>query len=135
MLDLSALRLLGRSRDHLVGVGESYLEHMRFAASVGVTMVGAGLACILHGLLPALFPTTASRAIRRLHAVIERRGLLEEEAPDLNLLLLALLAAGFALLPWAAGMLWPLALGLSILSIAMPIAYVIARRQIESEPL
>ena len=47
--------------------------HRRFAFSVGWSMAVAGLACILHGLVPAVFTDTASRTIRRLHAVIERR--------------------------------------------------------------
>ena len=67
-----------RCSAHLDAVGEDYRAHRRFASAVGWSMVAAGLACIVHGLLPALFTDTASRTIRRLHDVIERR---EAHAP------------------------------------------------------
>lgn len=53
--------------DHPESVGETYLEHQRHAAAFGITMVTAGIACLLHALVPALFVTTGSRAIKRLH--------------------------------------------------------------------
>jgi len=53
--------------DHPSSVGESYGEHMMVAGSFGGRMIVAGLACLVHGLLPFLFVTTGSRTIRRLH--------------------------------------------------------------------
>ncbi len=56
--------------DHPHAVGESYGEHARFAAGVGFRMIGGGLACLVHAVLPFLFVTTGSRAIRGLHDTI-----------------------------------------------------------------
>ena len=53
--------------DHPASVGESYGEHAVFAASVGWTMFVGSLACFIHALVPALFPTTGSTAIMALH--------------------------------------------------------------------
>ena len=53
--------------DHPTAVDETYLEHLRTASSFGLTMMLAGTACLLHGLIPALFTRTGSTAIRRLH--------------------------------------------------------------------
>ncbi len=53
--------------EHPATVDESYAEHMGMAFSFGVRMVVAGIACLLHGLVPALFKTTGSQAIRVLH--------------------------------------------------------------------
>ena len=53
--------------EHPATVDETYTEHMGMAFSFGVTMVAAGTACLLHGLVPALFKTTGSQAIRSLH--------------------------------------------------------------------
>ena len=53
--------------DHPASVGESYAEHLLVAGSFGWRMVFAGLACLVHGLLPFLFVTTGSRTIRQLH--------------------------------------------------------------------
>ena len=56
--------------DHPSAVGETYLEHSRVAGSVGIRMIGAGLACLVHAALPFLFVTTGSRAILSLHEKI-----------------------------------------------------------------
>ena len=53
--------------DHPASVGETYGEHALFAASVGWTMFVGSLACFVHALVPALFPTTGSSAIMNLH--------------------------------------------------------------------
>ena len=53
--------------EHPATVGESYVEHMGVAFSFGGSMLVAGMACLLHGLVPALFETTGSEAIRTLH--------------------------------------------------------------------
>lgn len=53
--------------DHPESVGESYGEHLLVALSFGTTMVAAGLACIVHALVPGLFVRTGSAAVSRLH--------------------------------------------------------------------
>lgn len=61
--------------DHPASVGETYLEHMGQATSFGTTMILAGIACLIHGLIPAWFVSTGSKTISRLHdrMVINRR--------------------------------------------------------------
>lgn len=59
--------------DHPARVGESYGEHFVAAAGFGLTMVIAGLACVLHGLLPFVFTTTGSDAVRALHESMCRK--------------------------------------------------------------
>jgi len=59
--------LRGAFTSHPASVGESYLEHLCSAASFGARMVFAGLACLMHGLLPWTFTRTGSDAIRELH--------------------------------------------------------------------
>ena len=116
--------LIARSRAHLGSVDESYGAHQRFAFGVGWSMVTAGLACLLHGLVPALFPTTGSDAIRRLHGVIADRDRLHEIAPrHEGLPVLLLLALINAAVPWLAGAPLPAALPLSLLSLAFIPAY------------
>ena len=59
---------------HPATVGESYGEHLVTASSFGGRMVLAGIACMLHGLLPFLFVRTGSRAVSELNAqLITRR--------------------------------------------------------------
>jgi len=53
--------------EHPESVGESYVEHMGVAFGFGARMLLAGLACLVHGLLPFLFVKTGSRTITVLH--------------------------------------------------------------------
>lgn len=59
---------------HLDEVGETYGEHFAHAGGYGVTLLGAGLACLVHAVLPFLFERTGSDAIRALHAHMAARG-------------------------------------------------------------
>ena len=59
--------------DHPASVNETYLQHMRFAGWFAMMLIGAGLAALVHAIIPPLFETTASRIIHRLHARIAQR--------------------------------------------------------------
>ena len=57
-------------------VGETYAEHLVSAVCFGTRMVLAGIACLVHGVLPFLFVRTGSRAIAELNErMIADRGL------------------------------------------------------------
>ena len=114
----------GRSRAHLDAVGEDYAGHRRFAFGFGWAMVKGGLACMVHGLVPALFTDTGSRTVRRLHGVIAHRESLAPAAPRREGLPVVLfLALVNAALPWLAGAPFWVALPLSLLSLAFIPAY------------
>ena len=68
--------MLQASRAHLANVGESYFEHMRFALVVGALVAGAGLACMLHALVPACCERTCSRTIGLMQRLFADRTLL-----------------------------------------------------------
>ena len=52
---------------HPATVGESYWQHMRVAAGFGARLIGAGLACLVHAVLPFAFVRTGSTTVVRLH--------------------------------------------------------------------
>lgn len=58
---------------HLAETGETYFQHMKFTMSVAGQLLLAGMAVVIHGLLPFLFTNTASRMIDRIHARIAAR--------------------------------------------------------------
>ena len=60
---------------HPASVGETYLQHLRAAATFGLRMLAGGLACVVHALLPFLFERTASGYIEQLYRqmVLSRR--------------------------------------------------------------
>ena len=69
------MKLVRPFTEHPASVGESYGEHLGQALGFGTRMVLAGLACLIHGVLPFLFVRTGSRAIAELNdrMVINRR--------------------------------------------------------------
>ncbi len=56
-------------------MGETYFEHLGRATGFALRMIFAGLACLVHGVLPFLFQRTGSRTIGELHErmVVNRR--------------------------------------------------------------
>ena len=59
--------MLRAFRDHPATVGETYTEHMGSAFSFSFRLIGAGLACFIHGVFPFLFKKTGSEAVLELH--------------------------------------------------------------------
>ena len=59
---------------HPQSVGESYTEHAAFAGRFGCTLILAGLAALVHAVLPFAFEKTASRMVIRLHDKVSNRG-------------------------------------------------------------
>lgn len=54
-------------------VGESYLEHSAFAFGIGARLLLAGMAALVHAIVPYLCETTASRIILAMNAGIVAR--------------------------------------------------------------
>jgi hypothetical protein len=60
--------------EHPESVGESYFEHMGVALSFAGPLLTAGLAALVHAVLPFLCVTTASGTVKQLHArMVNRR--------------------------------------------------------------
>lgn len=53
--------------EHPRSVDEGYLQHMGMAFSFGGRMIACGFACLVHGLVPALFTKTASSKVEELY--------------------------------------------------------------------
>jgi Family of unknown function (DUF6356) len=69
------MNLIRAFTEHPASVGESYGEHLGRASCFGLRMMFAGIACLVHGVLPFLFQRTGSRAIADLNErmVVNRR--------------------------------------------------------------
>jgi len=63
-------------------VGETYAEHWLVASRFGLLMVRAGLACMIHGVVPAWFTRTGSATVKRLYGEMrDRQPNFRSEAP------------------------------------------------------
>lgn len=69
------MNLIRAFTEHPASVGESYGEHLGRALCFGTRMIFAGIACVVHGVLPFLFVRTGSQAISELNdrLVVNRR--------------------------------------------------------------
>lgn len=67
---------------HLNESGKTYLEHGRFALKAGFLLLWAGIASIIHGLLPNLFPFVSRDIVLRLAEASKaaRRQMASEQA-------------------------------------------------------
>jgi hypothetical protein len=61
------------SKKHLTEAGESYTQHLIFALSVVLKMLKAGIQCFLHALIPSIFKSSGSNAIKELYNKINTR--------------------------------------------------------------
>lgn len=118
--------LITHSRTHLAQASETYWQHMRFAGTVGAMLVAAGLACCLHAFIPGVCRDTASRTIESLHHLIRDRSALPKtvaaNGEAIAFAFLFSLSAGAAASFWIAGAGALLALPISLLALAMPVA-------------
>lgn len=53
--------------EHPASVGETYGQHLASATGFSLRMIGAGIACLIHALLPFLFVRVGSNCIGKLH--------------------------------------------------------------------
>jgi hypothetical protein len=66
--------MIGRLfQDHPRSLGMSWASHGAGAVAIGARMIGAGAACIVHAVVPALFTETAGRTVVDLHEHMTKR--------------------------------------------------------------
>ena len=58
---------------HPRSVNENYLAHAGVASRFALVLLGAGLAALVHAVVPGLFKTSASSTIKKLHAEMMER--------------------------------------------------------------
>ena len=59
--------------EHPREIGETYTEHAGHALFIGMRMIVAGIACLVHALLPGLFIRTASNTVDDIQDLMTRR--------------------------------------------------------------
>ena len=66
--------------EHPATVNENYFQHFASSAGFGFRMIGGGLACFVHAVLPGVFCSKGSSTIGDLHdrMIVNRRRLDEQ---------------------------------------------------------
>jgi len=131
---LNSIAAIRRSRLHLREAGESYAEHFRFAATVGLLALSAGLACLIHAFVPALCTRTASRTIRLLNRLLDERDQLDEirsqSIDAMAFTIMVVLAVVLSLPLWWLRIPTPLALGYTLLAFSIPATHLLTNREL-----
>ena len=52
--------MIKKSKEHLEKSKEDYFSHLKWAEISGLRLIWAGVASLIHGLVPGLFPGTAA---------------------------------------------------------------------------
>jgi len=60
-------------RAHPESVGETYIEHFGVASRFGARLIGGGLACMVHAVLPNFFERTGSNTVKALYSKMVSR--------------------------------------------------------------
>lgn len=126
--------MVGKCRQHLIEASETYFQHLLFAASVGLMLVAAGMACVIHAIVPAFCEKTASRTVQRLTTLFNDRGglrgALDDTSGAMTLLgLIALCAPAWGLAIRQPDL--PLIIIFAVLAAMIPTAYLWTNPQLE----
>jgi hypothetical protein len=58
---------------HLVETGENYLEHLLFTFVISLWLLLASLILFIHSLLPFIFAINASKHVKKINEVMQKR--------------------------------------------------------------
>ena len=126
--------MIVQSRAHLKAAGEGYWQHFRFATTVGLLAAAAGIAAILHAVIPAMCTHTASRIIRHLGQLVDDRSkidAIESDAVEARAFVLLLLLAAAVVAPlWIMNAPLTLRLAYTVLAFALPAVLLISNPEL-----
>ena len=130
--------MIHRSKRHLQEAGEGYFEHLSFAATIGLMALAAGLACLIHAIIPGLCTRTASRTIELLNQLLaDRRRANEIRDQSIEAIAFAALILTASLIPLVLMLTSapaPLALIYGALAFALPVTLLLSNPELETAP-
>ena len=128
--------MIGRSKAHLAAAGETYWEHLRFARTIGLLSLAAGIACLIHALIPSLCTKTASRTIGRINQLLAERGSIEEvrgATSDTTAFVLLLMLAAATVAPlWILPATAELRIAYTVLAFALPLTMLLTNPELDT---
>ena len=130
--------MIGRSKAHLASAGETYWEHLRFARTIGLLSLSAGIACLIHAIVPSLCTSTASRTIGRINQLLAERHSIDEvrdATSDATAFVLLLMLAAATVAPlWVIPAATELRIAYTLLAFALPVTMLLTNPDLETQP-
>ena len=65
--------MLKDSKEHLDLTNETYIQHLKFATCVGISMIYGGLQALIHAIYPGILTKAASTKIKKLYNMVSNR--------------------------------------------------------------
>ena len=62
--------MIKNCKEHLNLTNETYFQHLKFATSVGLTMIHGGIQAIIHAIYPGTLTKAASTKIKKLYSLV-----------------------------------------------------------------
>lgn len=59
--------------NHPKSYNETYSIHFKIAIKIGIKLILAGMACVIHSIFPFIFKTTASDTVRDINNLMQER--------------------------------------------------------------
>ena len=126
--------MIAQSRAHLGQAGESYWQHFRFATTFGLLAIAAGVAALIHAVIPGTCTGTASRIVRHLGLLIEDRGRIdavENEAVEAKAFAMLLVLATVVVAPlWLLDVPMALKVAYTVMAYALPATLMITNPEL-----
>ena len=58
------------SKEHLDLTNETYIQHLKFATCIGISMIYGGLQALIHAIYPGILTKAASKKIKNLYRMV-----------------------------------------------------------------
>ena len=58
------------SKEHLDLTNETYIQHLKFATCIGISMIYGGLQALIHAIYPGILTKSASTKNKKLYSLI-----------------------------------------------------------------
>ena len=62
--------MLKNSKEHLDLTNETYIQHLKFATCIGISMIYGGLQALIHAIYPGILTKAASTKIKKLYSLV-----------------------------------------------------------------
>ena len=58
------------SKEHLDLTNETYIQHLKFATCIGISMIYGGIQALIHAIYPGILTKAASTKIKKLYSLV-----------------------------------------------------------------
>ena len=65
--------MIKNSKEHLDLTNETYIQHLKFATCIGISMIYGGLQALIHAIYPGILTKAASTKIKKLYNMVSNK--------------------------------------------------------------